>query len=141
MLAEVPGITDLAVLRSLGQPTIRIDVDRERAARYGLAPGDVNSVVQAAIGGQSPGDLYEEGSDRHYPIIVRLAAPYRQSLEAIRRIPIAAQNAAASATVDFPEPLSPTSATHAPRGTSSDTSSSPTTAPKRLETCSATRAM
>src|SRR6202050_3337148 len=100
VLAEVPGITDLAVLRSLGQPTISIDVDRERSARYGLAPGDVNSVVQAAIGGQSPGDLYEEGSDRHYPIIVRLAAPYRQSLEAIRRIPIAAPNAAAGATVE-----------------------------------------
>jgi cobalt-zinc-cadmium resistance protein CzcA len=100
VLAEVPGITDLAVLRSLGQPTISIDVDRERAARYGLAPGDVNSVVQAAIGGQSPGDLYEQGSDRHYPIIVRLAAPYRQSLEAIRRIPIAAPNAAAGATVE-----------------------------------------
>src|ERR1700689_2665687 len=82
ILADVPGITDLAVLRSLGQPTIRIDVDRERVARYGLAPGDVNAVVQAAIGGQSPGDLYEDGSDRHYPIIVRLEAPYRQSLEA-----------------------------------------------------------
>ncbi len=100
VLANVPGITDLAVLRSLGQPTIRIDVDRERAARYGLAPGDVNAVVQAAIGGQTPGDLYEEGSDRHYPIIVRLAAPYRQSLEAIRRIPIAAQNAAAGSTLE-----------------------------------------
>jgi heavy metal efflux system protein len=100
VLAEVPGITDLAVLRSLGQPTISIDVDRERAARYGLAPGDVNSVVQAAIGGQSPGDLYEQGSDRHYPIIVRLAAPYRQSLEAIRRIPIAVPNVAAGATVE-----------------------------------------
>jgi heavy metal efflux system protein len=100
VLANVPGITDLAVLRSLGQPTIRIDVDRERAARYGLAPGDVNAVVQAAIGGQTPGDLYEEGSDRHYPIIVRLAAPYRQSLEAIRRIPIAAQNAAPGSTLE-----------------------------------------
>jgi cobalt-zinc-cadmium resistance protein CzcA len=100
VLATVPGITDLAVLRSLGQPTIRIDVDRERAARYGLAPGDVNAVVQAAIGGQTPGDLYEDGSDRHYPIIVRLEAPYRQSLEAIRRIPIAAQNAAAGSTLE-----------------------------------------
>jgi heavy metal efflux system protein len=100
VLATVPGITDLAVLRSLGQPTIRIDIDRERAARYGLAPGDVNAVVQAAIGGQTPGDLYEDGSDRHYPIIVRLAAPYRQSLEAIRRIPIAAQNAAAGSTLE-----------------------------------------
>ncbi len=94
VLAKVPGITDLAVLRSLGQPTIRIDVDRVRAARYGLAPGDVNAVVQAAIGGQSAGDLYEGGSDRHFPMMVRLAAPYRQNLDAIRRIPISAPDAA-----------------------------------------------
>jgi cobalt-zinc-cadmium resistance protein CzcA len=93
VLAKVPGITDLAVLHSLGQPTIRIDVDRVRAARYGLAPGDVNAVVQAAIGGQSAGDLYESASDRHFPMIVRLAAPFRQNLESIRRIPIAAQSA------------------------------------------------
>jgi cobalt-zinc-cadmium resistance protein CzcA len=99
VLSEVPGVADLAVLRSLGQPTIRIDVDRERAARYGLAPGDVNAVVQAAIGGQTPGDLYEDGSDRHYPIIVRLAAPYRQSLDAIQRIPISAQNASGSVEI------------------------------------------
>ncbi len=90
VLANVPGITDLAVFRSLGQPTIRIDVDRVRAARYGLAPGDVNAVVQTAIGGQSAGDLYEGTSDRHFPMMVRLAAPYRQSLNSIRRIPIAA---------------------------------------------------
>jgi cobalt-zinc-cadmium resistance protein CzcA len=90
VLAKVPGITDLAVLRSLGQPTIRIDVDRLRAARYGLAPGDVNAVVQTAIGGQSAGDLYEGSSDRHSPMMVRLAAPFRQSLNAIRQIPIAA---------------------------------------------------
>jgi cobalt-zinc-cadmium resistance protein CzcA len=89
-LSKVPGITDLAVLHSLGQPTIRIDVDRVRAARYGLSPGDVNAVVQAAIGGQSAGDLYESGSDRHFPMMVRLAAPFRQNLESIRRIPIAA---------------------------------------------------
>ena len=93
VLAKVPGITDLAVLHSLGQPTIRIDVDRVRAARYGLAPGDINAVVQAAIGGQSAGDLYEGGSDRHFPMMVRLAAPFRQNLDSIRRIPIAAQSA------------------------------------------------
>ncbi len=90
VLAKVPGITDLAVLRSLGQPTIRIDADRVRAARYGLAPGDINAVVQAAIGGQSAGDLYEGGSDRHFPMMVRLAAPFRQDLDAIRHIPISA---------------------------------------------------
>jgi cobalt-zinc-cadmium resistance protein CzcA len=90
VLAKVPGITDLAVLRSLGQPTIRIDVDRLRAARYGLAPGDVNAVVQTAIGGQSAGDLYEGSSDRHFPMMVRLAASFRQTLDDIRHIPIAA---------------------------------------------------
>jgi cobalt-zinc-cadmium resistance protein CzcA len=90
VLAKVPGITDLAVLHSLGQPTIRIDVDRVRAARFGLAPGDVNAVVQTAIGGQSAGDLYEGSSDRHFPMMVRLAAPFRQSLDVIRHIPIAA---------------------------------------------------
>ena len=97
VLAKVPGITDLAVLRSLGQPTIRVDVDRVRAARFGLAPGDINAVVQAAIGGQSAGDLYEGGSDRHFPLIVRLAAPYRQSLDAIRRIPVTATGSSGAA--------------------------------------------
>ena len=53
------GVTDLAVSASLGQPTIRIDIDRAKAARYGLAPGDINATVQAAIGGQAAGDLYE----------------------------------------------------------------------------------
>jgi heavy metal efflux system protein len=92
VLAKVPGIEDLAVLRSLGKPTIRIDVDRVRAARYGLAPGDINAVVQAAIGGQSAGDLYEATSDRHFPMMVRLSLPYRQNLDAIRHISIAASN-------------------------------------------------
>jgi cobalt-zinc-cadmium resistance protein CzcA len=99
VLAKIPGITDLAVLRSLGQPTIRIDVDRVRAARYGLAPGDVNAVVQTAIGGQSAGDLYEGASDRHFPMMVRLAAPYRQSLDSIRRIPILAPATATGGAV------------------------------------------
>jgi cobalt-zinc-cadmium resistance protein CzcA len=102
VLAKVPGITDLAVLHSLGQPTIRIDVDRVRAARYGLAPGDVNAVVQAAIGGQSAGDLYESGSDRHFPMMVRLAAPFRQNLESIRRIPIAAPSSSGGSLIQVP---------------------------------------
>ena len=102
VLAKVPGITDLAVLHSLGQPTIRIDVDRVRAARYGLAPGDVNAVVQTAIGGQSAGDLYEGTSDRHFPMMVRLAAPYRQNLDAIRRIPVAAGAAGGNGVIQVP---------------------------------------
>jgi cobalt-zinc-cadmium resistance protein CzcA len=102
VLAKIPGITDLAVLRSLGQPTIRIDVDRVRAARYGLAPGDVNAVVQTAIGGQSAGDLYEGSSDRHFPMMVRLAAPFRQNLDAIRHIPVAAPAGTGSGVIQIP---------------------------------------
>jgi heavy metal efflux system protein len=90
-LATVQGITDLAVFTSLGQPTIQIDIDRARAARYGLAPGDINTTIRTAIGGDSAGDLYEPGSDRHFPIIVRLAPEYRKSAEAIQNLRIGAQ--------------------------------------------------
>ncbi|MEV9095165.1 efflux RND transporter permease subunit, partial [Klebsiella pneumoniae] len=58
-MAKVKGIEDLGVFQSLGQPTVRIDVDRARASRYGLTPDDINATVAAAIGGQSAADLYE----------------------------------------------------------------------------------
>jgi cobalt-zinc-cadmium resistance protein CzcA len=57
VMSTVPGIADLGVLSSLGQPTIQIDIDRARASRYGLAPGDINSTIAAAIGGQAAGNL------------------------------------------------------------------------------------
>jgi heavy metal efflux system protein len=84
----VAGISDLSVFDAFGQPTVNIDVYRVKAARYGLAPGDINTVVQTAIGGQAAGNVYEYGSDRNFPIVVRLAPEYRQSLEAMRNIPI-----------------------------------------------------
>jgi cobalt-zinc-cadmium resistance protein CzcA len=79
-MQKVQGITDLGVFQSLGQPTVRIDIDRVKASRYGILPDDINAVVQAAIGGQSPGDLYEKGTDRHFSIMVRLKAEQRDSL-------------------------------------------------------------
>jgi cobalt-zinc-cadmium resistance protein CzcA len=90
VLEKVHGITDIQVPPLLGQPTIKIDIDRQRAARYGLSPGDINATIQAAVGGQAAGDLYEEGSDRHFPMLVRLAPQYRQNMEALRRIAIGA---------------------------------------------------
>ena len=91
VLETVSGITDLAVLASLGQPTIEIDIDRARAARYGLSPGDINATIRVAIGGDSAGYVYEPGSDRHFPIVVRLAPKFRQNAEAIGNISIGAQ--------------------------------------------------
>jgi cobalt-zinc-cadmium resistance protein CzcA len=94
IMAGVQGIADLSVFDAVGQPTVNIKIDRLRAARYGLAPGDVNAVVQAAIGGQAVGsNLYEYGSDRNFPIVVRLAPEYRKSLNAIANIPVAVPNA------------------------------------------------
>ncbi|MBR0817137.1 efflux RND transporter permease subunit [Bradyrhizobium liaoningense] len=90
VLSTVQGVTDLAVFTSLGQPTIQIDIDRAKAARYGLAPGDINATIKVAIGGDTAGDLYEPGSDRHFPIIVRLAPEYRRSAEAIQNLRIGA---------------------------------------------------
>jgi cobalt-zinc-cadmium resistance protein CzcA len=102
VMSTVPGIADLAVLNSLGQPTVQIDIDRARAGRYGLQPGDINSTVAAAIGGQAAGNVYEFGSDRNFPLVVRLAPQYRQSLDAIRRITIGAPSPNGNGVVPIP---------------------------------------
>jgi cobalt-zinc-cadmium resistance protein CzcA len=102
VMKAVPGVTDLAVFDTVGQPTVNIEIDRERAARYGLAPGDINSTIQAAIGGTTAGNVYEFGSDRNFPIIVRLAPQYRQSLDAIRHITVGATNPSGNGVVPIP---------------------------------------
>jgi heavy metal efflux system protein len=48
----VPGVTDPGVFNLLGQPNLVVRIDRAKAARYGFSVGDINAVVQAAIGGQ-----------------------------------------------------------------------------------------
>ncbi|MFN3448703.1 MAG: efflux RND transporter permease subunit [Roseococcus sp.] len=95
-LEQVRGVADLAAFRTLGQPTLSIRVDRQRAARYGLSVNDINATIQAAIGGREAGRLYEEGSDRNFPVMVRLDGAYRQDAEAIGRIAV---NAASGATL------------------------------------------
>jgi cobalt-zinc-cadmium resistance protein CzcA len=101
-MAKVRGITDLGVSDPLGQPSVQIDINRPAAARYGLTPDDINTTVAAAIGGQSSGDLYEPGTDRHFPIVVRLQPTQRDSLEAIRRITIGAPSPNGSGFVQVP---------------------------------------
>jgi heavy metal efflux system protein len=101
-MSNVRGVADLAVFTSLGQPTLRIDIDRKAAARYGLAPGDINSAVQTAVGGQAAGDLYEDGSDRHFPLVVRLAPKYRQNIEAISSLTIAVQDPTTNKVAQIP---------------------------------------
>jgi len=102
VMSTVPGVADLGVFDPLGEPTINITVDRLKAARYGLAPGDVNNVIQAAIGGQPAGNLYEAGSDRNFPIVVRLAPKFRENVDAIRRVTVNAPNPSGSGTIPVP---------------------------------------
>ncbi len=90
VLSTIQGVTDLAVFTSLGQPTIQIDVDRARAARYGLTPGAINSTIRMAIGGDEAGKVYEAGSDRRFPIVIRLAPEFRRNAESISKLTIGA---------------------------------------------------
>jgi len=102
VLEKITGIEDLAIFTSLGQPTVQIRIDREKAGRYGLSPGDINTTVQIAIGGQAAGDLYEYGSDRHFNMLVRLAPEYRKTFQTIRNITIGAQNPSGNGIVQIP---------------------------------------
>src|SRR5208337_5023042 len=73
----------------LGQPNLNIKVDRAKAARYGLNSGDVNSVVQAAMGGAVATSVLE--GDRQFELVVRYTPEYRDSIEKIRNIKVAYQ--------------------------------------------------
>ncbi len=83
-MSGVPGIADLAVYRSLGQPNVVITPDRAACERYGLNVGDVNAVVQAAIGGQAVSQVLQ--GDRSFNLVVRWKERYRTGLDALRRI-------------------------------------------------------
>src|SRR5262249_31428853 len=83
---QVKGVADLGIFRVLGQPNLNIKVDRDRAARYGLNSGDVNSVVQAALGGTVATTLLE--ADRQFSVTARVAPGYRDSLDSVRKIKV-----------------------------------------------------
>lgn len=91
---QVKGVTDLGVFRVLGQPNLNIRVNREAAARYGLNTGDVNTVVQAALGGTQATTVLE--GDRQFALTVRLAPEYRGDVEAVRNIKVAYQTSGGS---------------------------------------------
>jgi heavy metal efflux system protein len=85
-MRQVQGITDLGIFHVLGQPNLNIKIDREKAARYGLNTGEVNTIIQAALGGTTATTLLE--SDRQFSVVVRLPAEYRSSLEAAAKVKV-----------------------------------------------------
>src|ERR1700722_8767199 len=100
-MVHVKGITDLGVFPVLGQPNLNIQVDREKAARYGLNAGDVNSVVQAALGGTVATTLLE--SDRQFNVTVRLAPEYRDSVESVGDIKVGSKTGNGKAYIPLRE--------------------------------------
>jgi cobalt-zinc-cadmium resistance protein CzcA len=84
---QVRGIADLGIFPVLGQPNLNIKVDRAKAARYGLNSGDVNTVIQAAMGGAVATSVLE--GDRQFDLVVRYTPEYRKSIEQIRDIKVA----------------------------------------------------
>jgi len=88
-MSQVRGIADLGIFPVLGQPNLNIKVDRAKAARYGLNSGDVNSVVQAAMGGVTATSVLE--GDRQFDLVVRYTPEYRDGVEKIRNIKVAYQ--------------------------------------------------
>lgn len=86
-MSHVRGVVDLGVFPVLGQPNLNIRVDRAKAARYGLNTGDVNAVIQAALGGVSATTVLE--GDRQFSVVVRFTPDYRESVERVRNIKVA----------------------------------------------------
>jgi cobalt-zinc-cadmium resistance protein CzcA len=85
-MSQVRGVADLGHFRVLGQPAIKITPSRDACARYGLNTGDVDAVIQAAIGGQAVTEVYE--GEKVFDLTVRWKPQYRMSLEAIREITV-----------------------------------------------------
>ena len=84
VMSQVRGVADAGVFKVNGQPSLIIGINRANAARYGIAPADINAAVQAAVGG-SPITQMIEG-DRRFDIAVRFPADYRSNPDAVGRI-------------------------------------------------------
>jgi cobalt-zinc-cadmium resistance protein CzcA len=89
-MRQIQGVADLGIFHIVGQPNLDIHVDREKAARYGLNAGDINTVIQAAMGGTSATTVLE--ADRQFGVAVRLLRPYRDTIDTIRNVKVAYTN-------------------------------------------------
>ena len=80
-LETVPGFTDLTVVHELGQPSLNIEVDREKIARYGLNVADVEAVIQAAVGGQVATQVVQ--GEKLFDLVVRMQPQFRSNAQEI----------------------------------------------------------
>ena len=87
VLHKIPGITEITVVRELGQPSLTITPDRDKLARYGLNVSDVNTMVETAIGGAAVSKVIQ--GERQFDLVVRMQEPFRSDENAIRNLLIA----------------------------------------------------
>jgi cobalt-zinc-cadmium resistance protein CzcA len=84
VLSQIEGTTDLIVEQTSGQPTLSIEVDRDKIARHGLNVNDVLDAVQTAVGGTAATQMYE--SNRSFDVTVRFPEERRNSPDAIGKL-------------------------------------------------------
>jgi heavy metal efflux system protein len=80
-LAQVPGFTELTVVRELGQPSLLVAVNRDKIARYGVNVADVEAVVQAAVGGQAATQVIQ--GEKLFDLVVRMKPEFRENAQQI----------------------------------------------------------
>ncbi|WP_236174113.1 CusA/CzcA family heavy metal efflux RND transporter [Pseudomonas pseudonitroreducens] len=101
VLRQVQGSSEVKVEQTSGLPVLTVNIDRQRAARYGLNVGDIQDNVAVAIGGREAGTLFE--GDRRFDLIVRLPEHLRSDIDALSRmlIPVPAPANAADSRIGF----------------------------------------
>ncbi len=87
ILAAVPGITEITVVRELGQPSLVIVPDRAKLSRYGLNVSDINTLIDTAMGGDPVTQVIQ--GERQFDLVLRLQEQYRNNENAIRNLLIA----------------------------------------------------
>ena len=86
MLQKIPGASEVKVEQTTGLPMLTVNIDRQKASRYGLNVADIQDAVAIAIGGREAGTLFE--GDRRFDILVRLPESLRNDLDSMKRLPI-----------------------------------------------------
>ncbi len=87
VLGQVRGIGNVTLVRELGQPSLTVDIDRAKIARYGLNVSDINGLIQTAIGGDVATQVVQ--GEKQFDLVVRLDRQYRDNPEEIENIPVA----------------------------------------------------
>jgi cobalt-zinc-cadmium resistance protein CzcA len=90
VLKKIQGVEDLGILRNLGQPEFRIELDQRKMALYGVSTADANSVIEMAIGGKAASQLYE--GERKFDIRIRYQKPYRDTQGKIENLMVPTLN-------------------------------------------------